>query len=72
MPLGYSPDTAAAAFDPPLSRHALRRALASGALPSYRAGKSRVILADDLVNFVRNSLPLYSQQRKQKGQTHGA
>lgn len=69
MPLGYSPTTAAAAFDPPLSAHVMRRALTTGALPSFRAGKSRVILADDLVNWVR-TLPLYVQQRKSRHVGH--
>jgi hypothetical protein len=49
---GYSPQTAATAFDPPLSANAIRTALNSGALKSHKVARHRVILAADLVAWI--------------------
>jgi hypothetical protein len=64
--LGYSPETAAAAFEPSLSANCIRKALKSGALVSHRVSKSRVILADDLIAFVRSQPNYRVPTRKTK------
>lgn len=58
MYIGYSVKEAAAAFKPALPVRVIKRALASGALPSVRAGQSRVILSDDLLIWAR-TLPAF-------------
>lgn len=51
--LGYSPETAAAAFDPPLSDNSIRKAVKTGALAVYQIGTHAVILREDLAAWVR-------------------
>jgi hypothetical protein len=62
--LGYSPATAGSAFDPPLSASCIKHALAVGDLVSHRVARQRVILAADLVEWIKSN-PEY--KRKPKG-----
>jgi hypothetical protein len=59
--LGYSPEKAAAAFDPPLSGKQIRKAINDGALVVHRVGTHAVILPEDLMAWVR-SMPEYNRR----------
>ena len=63
MSIGFSPQTAAAAFDPPLSAKSVKEALRSGALRAHRVGNRSVVLADDLIAWIRDQ-PNYRATRK--------
>ena len=64
-PLAYSVIEAARAFVPPISPPQIRRAIADGALASYRLGIGARILRTDLETWVR-TLPRYTRARKKE------
>lgn len=64
--IGYSPKRVVNAFDPPISAHAIKLALSTGSLVSRRIGTSRVILADDLKEWVRSQPTYKSYRRREK------
>jgi hypothetical protein len=52
--LGYSPREAAKAFKPTIAERRIRRAIRDGSLRAYRVGSHQVVLAEDLIAFVRS------------------
>lgn len=61
--VGWSPSEAHKAFVPHLSQRALKRALRTGALVTYRISSQRIVLTRDLEKWVA-SQPIYNKRTR--------